>query len=167
MVGLSSQAAVGSTIGSTKTCHNLYGTKLRYSDHTTIVEVDKSLFWLQISVHAFLTNAIEGIYKATARLQKRERGFPRFWSTNKCMCTTIDTGPYFSPNRPGTEASQVTTDKCMYNFRQRCTSFFIHAVPNHVPERGCLVESGYRSSSFSSSCSWRVWSNSPPPPPPY
>ncbi len=35
MVGLSSQAAVGSTIGSTKTCHNLYGTKLRHPDHTT------------------------------------------------------------------------------------------------------------------------------------
>ncbi len=33
MVGLSSQAAVGSTIGSTKTCHNLYGTKLRHPDH--------------------------------------------------------------------------------------------------------------------------------------
>ncbi len=43
MVGLSSQAAVGSTIGSTKTCHNLYGTKLKHPDHTTIIEVDKGL----------------------------------------------------------------------------------------------------------------------------
>ncbi len=45
MVGLSSQAAVGSTIGSTETCHSLYGT-FRHPDHTTIVEVDKGLFWL-------------------------------------------------------------------------------------------------------------------------
>ena len=42
---------------STKTCHNLYGTKLRHPDHTTIIEVDKGLFWLQTSVQAFLTNA--------------------------------------------------------------------------------------------------------------
>ncbi len=48
---MSSQAAVGSTIGSTKTCHNLYGTKLRHPDHTTTIEV------LQTSVQAFLTNA--------------------------------------------------------------------------------------------------------------
>ena len=61
MVGLSSQAAVGSTVGSTKTCIGLYGTKLRHPDYTTIVEVDKSLFWLQTSVQTFLTNAIEGI----------------------------------------------------------------------------------------------------------
>ncbi len=40
MVGLSSQAAVGSTIESTKTCHNLYRTKLRHTDHTTIVYID-------------------------------------------------------------------------------------------------------------------------------
>ncbi len=46
MVGLSS-----------KTCHNLYGTKLRHPDHRTIIKVDKGLFWLQTSVQAFLTNA--------------------------------------------------------------------------------------------------------------
>ncbi len=40
-----------------KTCHNLYGTKLRHPDHRTIVKVDKGLFWLQNSVQAFLTNA--------------------------------------------------------------------------------------------------------------
>ncbi len=57
MVRLSSQASVGSTIGSTKTCHNLYGTKLRHPDHRTIIKVDKGLFWLQTSVQAFLTNA--------------------------------------------------------------------------------------------------------------
>ncbi len=50
MVGLSSQALVGSTIGSTKTCHNLYGTKLRHPDHRTIKKVDKDLFWLQTSL---------------------------------------------------------------------------------------------------------------------
>ncbi len=54
MVRLSS---VGSTIGSTKTCHNLYGTKLRHTDHRTIIKVDKGLFWLQTSVQTFLTNA--------------------------------------------------------------------------------------------------------------
>ncbi len=51
------KAAVGSTIGSTKTCNNLYGTKLRHPDHRTIIKVDKGLFWLQTSVQAFLTNA--------------------------------------------------------------------------------------------------------------
>ncbi len=54
-----------------------------HPDHTTIVEVDKSLFWLQTSVKTFLTNT----FKATARLQEKERGFPRFWSMNKHMRT--------------------------------------------------------------------------------
>ncbi len=54
MVGLSTQAAVASTLGSTKTCHSLYGTKLRHPDHTTIIEVDEGL---QNGVQAFLTNA--------------------------------------------------------------------------------------------------------------
>ncbi len=34
-------------------------TNLRHPDHTTIIEVDESLFWLQTSVQAFSTNAIE------------------------------------------------------------------------------------------------------------
>ncbi len=34
---------------------------LRQLDHTTIVEVYESLFWLQTSVQAFQTNAIDGI----------------------------------------------------------------------------------------------------------
>ncbi len=34
-------------------------TNVRHPDHTTIIEVDESLFWLQTSVPAFSTNAIE------------------------------------------------------------------------------------------------------------
>ncbi len=52
MVELSLQAAVGSTI-------DLYGTKLRHPDNTTIIEVLEGLFWLQTSVQASSTDAIE------------------------------------------------------------------------------------------------------------
>ena len=40
-------------------CYSLYGTKHRHPKPTTIIEVDESLFWLQTSVQAFSTNAIE------------------------------------------------------------------------------------------------------------
>ena len=39
--------------------HSLYISKVRHPDHTTVIEVDESLFWLQISVKAFWNNAIE------------------------------------------------------------------------------------------------------------
>ncbi len=59
MAQLSSQAAVGSTIGRTKSFHSLYQAKLQHPDHTTVVEVGESLSLLVsvYSVQAFLTNA--------------------------------------------------------------------------------------------------------------
>ncbi len=59
MVGLSSQAADGSTLGCTRLAIACTEQLRHYPDQT----VDKSLFWIQTSVHVqtFLTNAIEGI----------------------------------------------------------------------------------------------------------
>ncbi len=42
---LKPEEALISTIGGTKTCHSLYGTKLRHPDNTTIVDVDKGLLY--------------------------------------------------------------------------------------------------------------------------
>ena len=50
MVGLSSQAAVGEAQRLDITCTE---PSSDHPDHTTIIEVDKGLFWLQTSVQAF------------------------------------------------------------------------------------------------------------------
>ena len=37
----------------------LYTSKLRHPDHTAVIEIDESLFWLQTSVKAFWNNTTE------------------------------------------------------------------------------------------------------------
>ncbi len=49
IAGLSLQVAVEAP----HTSHSLYRPKVRHPDHTTVMEVDESLFWLQTSVKAF------------------------------------------------------------------------------------------------------------------
>ncbi len=76
MVGLSSQAAVRSTIEVQRLAIACTEQLRHHPDCTTIVEVDKSLFWIQTSVQTFLTNAIEVIYKLQLGLRKRT-GIPQ------------------------------------------------------------------------------------------
>ncbi len=75
MVGLSSQAAVGSTMEAQRlaiVCME----QLRHPDHTTIAEVDKSLFWLQTSVQTFLTYANRGFIKPQLGFKKENGNSP-------------------------------------------------------------------------------------------